>query len=312
MRIIMTTLALLSCLAGFSQTTRPRLIDSGAMPQVFAPDVLSTPYSEWSVSFSPDGNTAYSSMGDIYWTIVVAHRANGVWQQPKVASFSGRFRDTDPFVTPDGSKLFFISSRPFLPNAPANVPQKVTHVWYAGRKGGDWDIPQHLDSAINLTNVANYAPSVSAKGTLYYCSRRKELNGMQSFYTEWQGDHYTQPKQVVIKGANEIQDPFIAPDESYLVYLDGNDICISFREKDGWSAAQKLGPEVNNGNGNSSPHVSADGKTLYYTSERIQGFYKRDLTKPALNYDELVKENNSLFNNKGNILMIPIHLPPNN
>ena len=150
---------------------------------------------------------------------------------------------------------------------------------------------------------------MSAKGTIYYCSRRKDLNGMQSFFSAWLGDHYAAPRQVVIKGANEIQDPFIAPDESYLVYMDGNDVCISFSENGGWSAEQKLGPEVNNGNSISSPYISADGKTLYYTSERIKGFYKRDLTGPALNYDELVKENSGLFNNKGNILMIPIHLP---
>jgi hypothetical protein len=113
----------------------------------------------------------------------------------------------------------------------------------------------------------------------------------------------------MIPGAAEIQDPYVAPDESYLVYLDGNDICISFRRDQAWSPEEKFGPEVNNGNSLSSPHVSSDGKTLYYTSDRIQGFYKRDLTKPALNYAELVRENSGLFNSKGNILMIPVHLP---
>lgn len=312
MKFLTTLLTLLTCAFAFCQAPARPLIDSGAMPQVFASGILSTPYSEWSISFSPDGNTAYSSMGEIYWTIVYAHKKGNVWQQPKVAPFSGRFRDTDPFVTPDGSKLFFISSRPFLPGAPPNVPQRVTHVWYVERKGDGWGTPQHLDSSINPNDVSNYAPSVSAKGTLYYCSRRKDLNGMQSFYAVWRNDHYEQPKQVFIQGANEIQDPFIAPDESYLVYLDGSNICISFREKDGWSAEQQLGPEVNNGNNNSSPHVSADGKTLYYTSDRIQGFYKRDLTKAPVNYEGLVKENGGIFNNKGNILMIPIHLPHNN
>lgn len=296
-----------TCLAQPIHTT---LIDSSERSHVFAPGIFSTPYTEWSLSLSPDGNTAYSSMGDIYWTIICAHKVNSVWQRPEVVPFSGRFRDTDPFITPDGSKLFFISSRPFLPGAPANIPQKVTHIWYVEHtKGGSWDSPHHLDSVINLTDVNNFAPSVSAKGTLYYCSRRNGLNGMQSFYVEWLGDHYAQPLQVIIKGAKEIQDPFIAPDESCLVYLDGNDICISFREGEGWSAEEKLGPEVNNGSNNSSPYISADGKILYYTSDRIDGFHKRDLNKPAIKYDDLVKENSDIFNRKGNIWMIPIHLP---
>ncbi|TSJ44467.1 hypothetical protein FO440_09895 [Mucilaginibacter corticis] len=286
-----------------------RLIDSGAMPQVFAPGILSTPYSEWSVSFSPDGNTAYSSLGDVFWTIITAKKVNGAWQRPEVVPFSGKFRDTDPFVTPDGKALFFISSRPYLPGAAPNVPQAAIHIWKVKKQtDGSWGTPAHLDSTINLTGVGNYAPSVSAKGTLYYCSPRKGLTGMQSFFAIREGDHYDKPQQLLIPGATEIQDPFIAPDESYLVYLDGNDLCVSFKQNGAWTKEEKLGPEVNNGNNLSSPHVSADGKILYYTSDRIAGFYKRDLNGPALTYDQLLNENNSLYNNRGNILMIPIHL----
>ncbi|WP_419699561.1 hypothetical protein [Mucilaginibacter sp. NFX135] len=294
------------CSFGYGQTS---IIDTGIMPQVFAPGVISTPYSEWSTSFTPDGQTVYSSQGSIYWTIVFSKRQNGQWMKPKVASFSGKFRDTDPFVTPDGKKIFFISNRP-----PKGKPQdkslQAEHIWYTDHLPGDaWDTPQQLDSVINLTGISNYAPSVSAKGTLFYCSRRKGLTGMQSFYAAWLGSHYDKPRQLIIPGVSEIQDPFIAPDESYLVFLSGNDIYISFKQNNNWGQAQKLGPAVNNGDGNSSPYVSADGKTLYYSSNRMQGFYKRDLKKPALNYDELIKENNSLFNSQGNILMIPIHLP---
>jgi Tol biopolymer transport system component len=285
------------------------VIDTADSPQVFAPGIISTPFTEWSTSFTPDGQTVYSSQGSIYWTIVYSKKQNGTWQKPNVAAFSGRFRDTDPFVTPDGKKIFFISSRP-ITEMPQDKPQRVVHVWYADHLTGDnWGTPHHLDSTINLTGVDNYAPSVSAKGTLFYCSRRKGLNGMQSFYTEWLGDHYAAPKQLIIKGAAEIQDPFIAPDESYIIFLNGNDICISFKKGGEWTEAQPLGPQVNNGDGNSSPCVSPDGKMLYYSSNRIQGFYKRDLKKPALNYDQLVQENNGLFNSNGNILMIPIHLP---
>jgi len=290
-------------------TRYANVIDTADRPQVFAPGVISTPFSEWSTSFTPDGQTVYSSQGGIYWTIVYAKKQNGVWQKPNVASFSGRFRDTDPFITPDGKHIVFVSSRP-TPDMSQDKPQKATHVWYADLVSGDkWGTPHHLDSAINLPGISNYAPSVSAKGTLFYCSRRKELTGMQSFYAEWMGDHYATPKQVIIKGAAEIQDPFIAPDESYIIFLNGNDIMISFKKDGGWSEAQNIGAQVNDGSSISSPCVSPDGKMLYYSSNRIQGFYKRDLKKPALNYDQLLQENNSLFNGDGNILMIPIHLP---
>jgi hypothetical protein len=295
----------------FSQTPQQaNVVDTGAMPQVFAPGIISTPYTEWSTSFTPDGQTVYSSQGAIYWTIIYSKKQADQWQKPQVAAFSGKFRDTDPFVTPDGKRIFFISSRPFLSGAPPDKPQRVMHIWYADHVGTNgWGTPHHLDSLINLNGVDNYAPSVSLKGTVYYCSRRKGLNGMQSFYTEWQGDHYTAPKQVIIKGADEIQDPFIAPDERYLIFLNGNDIYISYHQNNEWLPAQKLPACVNNGDGNSSPYVSPDGKTLYYSSPRVAGFYKRDIKNHTLNYDELLKENGGLFNSQPNILMIPIHLP---
>lgn len=292
----------------FCQTNAANIIDSTAMPQLFAPGILSTPYSEWSTSFTPDGQTVYSAQGGAYWTIIFSQKVKGQWTKPRVAAFSGRYNDTDPFVAPDGNRLFFVSNRP-LPGMPPDIPLKQASLWYVNRLSPDsWGAPQHLDSAINLAGVANYAPSVSSKGTLFYCSRRKELKGMQSFYTRWQDDHYGMPQQLIIKGAAEIQDPFIAPDESYLVFLNGKDLFISFKNNGEWSEAQNLGPAVNNGDNNSSPHVSGDGKTLYYSSGRVKGLYKRDLSKPALNYDQLVRENSGPFNSDSNILMIPIHL----
>ena len=55
------------------------LIDSGAMPQVFAPGIISTPFSEWSTSFTPDEKTVFSSQGAVYWTIVSSTLEAGKW-----------------------------------------------------------------------------------------------------------------------------------------------------------------------------------------------------------------------------------------
>jgi len=131
---------------------------------------------------------------------------------------------------------------------------------------------------------------------------------MQSYSAAWLGDHYGPATQVSVSGVNKIQDPFIAPDESYLVFLSGNDLYIAFRDGDAWSQAHKLGNNVNNGDHNASPYVSPDGKVLYYTSSRISGFYDRTKKKSSMTYDEFIKENRSLYNGSGNLFMIPIHL----
>jgi len=285
------------------------VIDTSSRPSVFAEGVISTPYPEWSTSFTPDGKTVYSSQGGVYWTIVCSKMTDGKWARPKVAPFSGAWNDTDPFISPDGKKLFFISNRP-LPGAAPDKYSPNYHLWYVDHlSGDDWSVPHHLEEPVNLPGSSCYAPSVSRAGTLYFCARDREgHHGMASYAAVWLGSHYDQPKLVVIDSVSEIQDPFIAADESYLLFVSGNDIYISSRENQRWTAAQKLGPPVNNGDGNSSPYVSADGKTLYYSSGRIQGFYKRN-KEHALDYEGLVKEMQSLYNSGSNILMIPIHLP---
>ena len=286
------------------------LIDSNAQPQAFAPGIVSSRYDEWATSFTPDGKTVYFSRGGNYWTVCFAKNKGGTWARPQVAGFSGRWRDTDPFVAPDGKRLFFVSNRP-LDGTAQDKPNKNYHLWYVDHVQGDeWGEPHYIDGRVNLDSSSDFGPSVSARGTLFWCSRDREgKKGMQGFYATWLGDHYDEPKMLAIDGAESVQDPFVAPDESYLVFLNGTDIYISLRQGEGWGPAQKLGAQVNNGDYNSSPYVSHDGKTLYYSSGRVKGFYQRNYGGHALTYDDLEKELNGCFNGSGNILMIPIHLP---
>jgi len=290
-------------------SVRKPLVAPGTKPEIFAPGMISTPFTEWSTSFTPAGDEVYSSRGAIYWTIISSKKVRGTWQTPVVAAFSGQFRDTDPFITPDGKRLFFVSSRPQA-GAPQGVPQRALHLWFVDRlPDGSWGEPHHLDSAINAKDVSNFAPSVSLKGTLYFSSRdRNGHAGMSSYSTKWLGNHYDTPQLISFEGFEEIQDPFIDPKERYLLFVSGADIYISYHKEMGWSTPEKLPAEVNNGDGNSSPYVSKDGKVLYYSSARWQGFYKRDQLHHRVTYDEVVKENNSLFNNQPNILMVPVRL----
>ncbi|WP_183564859.1 PD40 domain-containing protein [Mucilaginibacter sp. SP1R1] len=309
LQLLIFTFCLLPFLSS-AQNTNTNYIDSSAKAQVFAPDVVSSPYTEWATSFTPDGKTVYFSRGSIFWTIVFSKNTGDNWTEPQVASFSGKWNDTDPFISPDGKKLFFISNRP-LANADQSKFNSQYHIWYVDQHtNGEWGSPQHVSNPVNIDSSSNYGVSVSNKGTLYWCSRDREGHkGMQSYYANWLGNHYDSPQLLTIKGVDEIQDPFIAPDERYLVFLSGNDIYISLRQENGWAMAQKLSAQVNNGDSNSSPCISPDGKTLYYSSSRIVGFYKRDRKNHTLNFSELQRENGSLFNGQPNILMIPIHLP---
>lgn len=301
---------LLSSTAIFAQNSGnvKLMTDSLAKPALFAQGVISTPYTEWSLSFTPDGKTVYTSRGAVYWTIIYSNLEKNKWQKPQVASFSGKWRDTDPFITPDGKKLFFVSNRPSSDSS-QDKPQPDFHIWYVDKTtANEWGKPHCLDTFINMAGVSNYAPSVDKNGNLYFCSRdRGTHSGMQGYVAKLVKGNYEKPVLISIAGVDGVQDPFIAPNDNYLLFINGNDLYISYSSNNGWSPANKLNAEINNGDGNSSPCISPDGKMLYYSSARMHGFYKREPKNHSLNYDELVKENNNCFNGQPNILMIPVH-----
>jgi len=289
------------------------IMDSTAKVTPFAPGVVSTRYDEGATSFSPDGKTVYFTMGSVYSTICFSKNVDGKWTRPQVASFSGRWNDMDAFVSPDGKKLFFASTRP-VPGSADGKPNNHAELWYAENTGGDnWGAPRLLDTAVNTGNYNTYAPSVSSDGTLYWCCPNRDgSKGMQGYYAVWHGDHYEPSKLLSITGVTHIQDPFIAPNGKYLVFLNGQALFVSMWLQGAWSPAVKFGPPVSMGDYVGSPYVSRDGKTLYFTTSRIHGFYKRDPLNHALDFDELIKENDSLFNGGGNILQVPVNLPDGN
>ena len=46
-----------------------------------------------------------------YSFIACIKRTGKKWGKPKAVSFSGEFKDLEPFLSPDGLKLFFASNR---------------------------------------------------------------------------------------------------------------------------------------------------------------------------------------------------------
>jgi Tol biopolymer transport system component len=303
------------CVAAVAQDTQPaspvaNIIDTASKPMVFADGVVTTPYTEWATSFMPDGKTVYFSRGAIYWTMCFSKLIDGKWSKPKVVNISGKWADTDPFITPDGKRIFFISNRP-IEGTPQDKHQLNYHIWCADRLSGDeWSAPHRLDTGINLKGGNNFGISVSSSGDLFFCSRDREgHSGMSGYCAKWLGDHFDKPKLLALRGNDEVQDPFTAPDESYILFESGADLYIVYKNGDGWSPAQNLGKQVNNGDYNSSPCVSPDGKMLYYSTARIKGLFKpRDPKAPGISYDELLEEMNSDFNGQDNILVIPVNL----
>src|ERR1700754_2246241 len=91
---------------------------NGQQPALFGANVISTEDDEIGCTFSPDGNTCFftkrtpATISSSTYVICYSRRTGGGWSEPVIASFSGRYKDFCPFISPDGSQLFFISNRP--------------------------------------------------------------------------------------------------------------------------------------------------------------------------------------------------------
>ena len=244
-----------------------------AEPTVVDPGGLSGPASEDCLSFTPDGDTAVydlSSGKNVF--MVIAHRVNGVWSKPEIAPFSGQWKDHDPAVSPDGSFVVFASNRPVTPGG---APQgNWGTLWRVDYKGAGWGEPQLLPPTVNFS-TRTYAPSIAKDGSLYFIAPNP-ANIMHIFRSQYRDGTYEKAvEQAVGDPAAHEKDPGVAPDESFVVFdsddpvkNDADRLFIAFREGDHWGKAVDLGDAVNADNNPWGAHISADGRTLYYTSDR--------------------------------------------
>ena len=277
----LTAISLFACSASASaQQATPAL--APASPRLLAPGVLSTGDDEWGFAMSPSGDEVWFNKADRgyrYQVIMESRRGgDGQWQAPRVAPFSGQYRDIDPAMSPDGRYLVFASNRPLQPGGERRADLDL---WRVDRlPGGGWGAPRHLGDRINSAAVESNS-SIAADGSLYFAaSGRPGAPGQRDLLrARPQGDGYAEPELLpapVNSDADE-SNHWIAPDQSYLLFLSNrtggigeNDLYISFRDGDGWSAPRNLGAPVNRpgASGVFTPFVSTDGRTLYYAERR--------------------------------------------
>jgi Tol biopolymer transport system component len=313
LKIISLGLVLLTSAFAIQQSAKGPYGSTRPLPEpiVFGEGTISTGDMELNTAFTPDGRTLYFTKRTPkyqFWIIVVSHFQRGGWSEPEVAEFSGQYGDFDPFISPDGSKLFFCSTRPA-----AGQPKTDFDIWLVEKKGTGWGAPQPLAEPIN-TKAQEYYPSVASNGTLYFSSSREGGKGRGDIYRARLVDgKYAEPENLgdAINSQYHDGDPYIAPDESYLVFVsygrpDGlgdGDLYISFRRDGAWTKAVNLGPKINSSALDFCPIVSPDGKYFFFTSER--GFADQPL-QARLTYAQFVKQIHGPRNGLGDIYHLDI------
>ena len=241
-------------------------------PVLFAPGIVSNGRNHSSVTISQDGKEFYWSGEErkIWFTKLV----NGRWTQPEVVSFckEDSYEYDNPFITPDGKKLFFTSFRP------GAVSQEKETIWYAERTSSGWSDPKPVSSEVNETPL-HWSISVSNAGTLYFQfqdASGKSPGGIGDiYYSKLVNGEYTKPVSIgsVINTPATETCPHIAPDESYIVFtrfdqtnVKNTGIFISYKDKSGNWLPALMAEGGTKEKGGLSPRISPDGKYLFYVN----------------------------------------------
>ncbi|PYS83599.1 MAG: hypothetical protein DMF70_06330 [Acidobacteria bacterium] len=275
-------------------------------PALFEPGVISiAATTTYRPTFTPDGRTiCYTMEAGNDYVILVSRFRNGRWMPPQIAPFSGKYSDAEPFLAPDGSKLFFASRRP----VEGEKPKKDYDLWVVERSAnGAWNAPQHLSESVN-TDAHELYPAVTSDGTLYFS--RFALGGI------WRARNKNGRYEVAEKLAAPINSDlkeagvYIAPDERYMIFeaknpkgLGGTDFYISYKQQGAWTTPRNLGAPINSSAEETCAMISPDGRYLFFTSNRKLPNTEVSIGK-GLTYAEMLARLNSPGKGKWHIYYV--------
>lgn len=232
-------------------------------------------------TLSTSGEEAYFSVqspnGEMSFISRIVMEKNH-WSAPQTVSFSGRYHDLEPFLSPDNLRLYFASSRPKNNNSEKT---KDHDLWYVERLSisDPWGEPVNMGSEVN-SDKNEFYPSMAANKNLYFTSDRSDSKGKDDiFFSRWNGQSYEKPISLgeSINTEGYEFNAYISPSESFLIFsgynrkdgLGSADLYVSRRASDlSWKPAVNFGSVLNSNKMDYCPFVDIKTKTLYFTSKR--------------------------------------------
>ena len=265
----------------------------GDTPEMFAPRIVSTQFSEFASVFSNDGKEFYFTLSGVPFTaLVVMMQVNGVWTKPQITSFSGQYAEYDMNFTPDGNKMFYCSRRPV---SGRGEPKRDVDIWYVVKTSDGWSEPEHLGFTVN-SEQNEYYPVFTGDNTLYFSSNRPGgVGGADIYRSRYVNGRYSTPENLgePVNSQTFEGDTYIAQDETYIIITNygkpdsygSGDLYISFKDSNGkWTEPKNMGDKINSPYNEHCPMVSPDGRYFFFSSAR--SVFKSYAEKPVT-YEEM-------------------------
>ena len=203
--------------------------------------------------------------------IYVAERRGNRWTEPRPISFSDQgYSDSDPWLTPDGKTLFFISDRP----APdRSEGRKDYDIWQSRLTDGEWSDPIRLGPPVNSTGQ-ELGPELH-DGILYFSSaRRSGLGGLDIYRARSSGNDFEQSELLTgpFNSSASESDFTISDDGRKAMFWrsvgERGILHISYNGGSGWSPPEPLSSDLNIGPFNFTPSFGREGETVRFSSTR--------------------------------------------
>lgn len=220
-------------------------VPPGLTAEVFAPGVVSTARYELFSAFTPDMKEYYFVRYDEEDkpSMIVYEWKHNRWYE----SITGP-RVGEPSISPDG-KTMHLGKR------------------YMERTDTGWSAIQELEKPYKDFRIMRLVSS--AKGTYYFDEATEESPIRYARIIDGKREA---PKPLEVDLGKFNAHPFIAPDESYVIWDDQRDsgfgkadIYISFRQADGsWGPAINMGDQINSEQSDFYATVTPDGKYILF------------------------------------------------
>ena len=249
-------------------------------PELYGAGLFSTGAWDFFMAFSPDERRALFCRANDSFTVFQIYETRrdpgGPWRAPTVPRFAGTWSNADPHFTVDGRKVYFISNRPGPGQKGA---QPTMDIWYASLDSkGEWGNAVRVPEPVSEPGIDEWSPSVAANGNLYFGTERPTGFGANDLWVaRWNGTSYDSLANLgdsINTDRGEVE-PWIAPDESYLIFsgrgrtdgVGGFDLYMSRRENGKWTKARPI-EAINTKALEFNQSVSPDGQWLYFSSTR--------------------------------------------
>jgi len=210
------------------------------------------------------------------------------------SAVNSQYSELNPVMAPDGKTLYF-GRKSHPQNKFGTIGTETVSgsqdIWYSELMGGVWSAAKRMPDVLNrdqyntILSISPDGQTILVKGA--YVNGEYETRGFS--ISKKTASSWTVPEKLNIpkyeqmsKGKNEYA--YLSMDGKILLLAfsekknsENDDLYVSFLEEGEWSKPENLGRKINTDYSETTPFLAADGKTLYFSSNRPGGKGSHDI-----------------------------------